>query len=95
MDDRRYKLADALAKEAEWLPKQSLFGSENPLDEYPDAIAYLRGEIELPDNWEENELLYAIAYLRGEIEHPDNWEENELLYAIVEDFNTLCSDYDI
>ena len=36
----------------------------------------------------------AIAYLKNGIK-PNNWQDNELLVSIIEDFDTMCSDYDV
>ncbi len=36
----------------------------------------------------------AIEYLRTG-NKPTNWKNNDLLYACVEDFETMCSDFDI
>jgi hypothetical protein len=61
MEDRREKLAIALQEERGRLPEYSIFGSKNNLNNYSDAINFLKTGIK-PINWSDNDLIDAIIY---------------------------------
>lgn len=58
MENAKIKLAEALEEEKVRLPEYSEFGDRNNLEEYDQAILYLKTG-EKPDNYYENELLLS------------------------------------
>lgn len=57
--NKKEELAQALEAEHKRLPKYNMMGDSNNLEDYPDAINYLRtGEI--PENYQNSDLLMGV-----------------------------------